>query len=797
MKKNKNVHIIGAGPIGLVTAWQILKKNKDINVILYEKNNIVGGMCRTWKWRDYLLDTGPHIFHTPDKNLAKFWEDEFGKLFIKGNFWCKNVAGNKFNEFYDYPLSWESISKFPKKIKSKILNELDNIDSELKLNATSYDEYVKGMVGDTLSKMFYTTYPEKVWGIPTTKLTPEWAPKRISFREKNKPFYDTQWNAVGKYGTGSIYENIKEKIYKLGGDINFNNTLIKINHKNNKITELVFNDSKVKINNNDVVISSLPITLTLKLLGKDVDLQFRGIRSVYLAYKKKQIIKDNIHWLYYGDKKIDFNRVTEPKKMSKYISPKDKTYLTLEITYNQKDNIDLIDEKSLIKKMVKQVDEVGLVDKKYFLEGTSNKEPFVYPIMKIDYRDQLSFAKSEIMKFNQLYSVGTGGDFNYADSQVLFHKAFDLANIICDDNSQLLDLTRKPIYQKLNQKIIINNEIIGPGEKAYIIAEAGLNHNGSVAIAKKLIDEAKKAGCNAVKFQTFTKNSRVSKKVKSANYAEKIIGLEESIDEIFSRLSLPYKHQVEIFKYGRKKNIEIFSTPFDFESVDFLESMNVKLYKVASADLVNLPLINYIASKGKPVILSTGMSNLSNIEDAINEFKKTGNPNLALLHCNSSYPAPLSEMNLAVIKNLQNMFNIPVGLSDHSFGLFVSQTAITLGASIIERHLTLDRTLEGPDHILSSEPKEFKKLIDIKNKIPLVIGDGEKRIMPNEYETLNTHRKSIYAKTLIKKGEKITNSKIVIKGPGGGILPKYIEIVINRKAKVDIEEDTPINWDKI
>lgn len=793
----KNIHIIGAGPIGLVTAWQILKKNKNFNVHLYEKNEIVGGMCRTWKWKDYLLDTGPHIFHTPDKNLANFWEREFKELFIKGDFWCKNVSGDKFDQLWDYPLSWESISNYPKNLKTKILDELDNVDHGLKQNATTYSEYVTGMVGKTLSKMFYTTYPEKVWGVPTNELTPEWAPKRISFRNKNKPFYDTQWNAVGKYGTGSIYENIKEKIIKLGGKVYFQNTLTKIIHKNNEINELIFDQKKIKINSKDIVISSLPITLTLKLLGKKVDLQFRGIRSVYLAYNKKQILKDNLHWLYFGDKKIDFNRVTEPKKMSKFVSPKKSTYLTLEITYNQKDDIDLIDEKKLVKKMVNQVEKVGLAHSKYFIAGSSNKEPFVYPIMKTDYRDNLSYAKSEIMKFEQLYSIGTGGDFNYADSQVLFHKAFDLSDIICDEKSNYLDLIRKSNNKKLNKKIKINNQIIGKGEKAFIIAEAGLNHNGSSKIAKKLIDAAVKSGCDAIKFQTFTKDSRVSKKVKSANYAEKIIGLEESVDEIFSRLSLPYNKQKEIFEYARKKNIEIFSTPFDFESVDFLEKMNVGIYKVASADLVNLPLINYIASKGKPVILSTGMSSLSNIEDAINEFKKTNNPNLALLHCNSSYPAPLSEMNLAVIENLQNMFNIPVGLSDHTLGLFVSQTAITLGASIIERHLTLDRTMEGPDHILSSEPKEFKKLVEIKNKIPLVVGDGEKRIMPNEYETLNTHRKSLYAKVNIKKGETISKNKVSIKGPGGGILPKYIHIIINRKAKQDIEADTPINWDNI
>ena len=215
------------------------------------------------------------------------------------------------------------------------------------------------------------------------------------------------------------------------------------------------------------------------------------------------------------------------------------------------------------------------------------------------------------------------------------------------------------------------------------------------------------------------------------------------------------------------------------------------------SDNNNLPLLKYVGLKGKPVILSTGMSNLSNIEDAVNEFKKTNNPNLALLHCNSSYPASLSEMNLAVINNLQNMFNIPIGLSDHTFGLFVSQTAITLGASIIERHITIDRTMEGPDHILSSEPDEFKKLVEIKNKIPIVIGDGEKRIMPNEYDFLNMHRKCLYAKVDIKKNQIIDKDMIIIKGPGGGILPKYLDIVLNRKARENIPADTPIDWDKI
>ena len=569
-------------------------------------------------------------------------------------------------------------------------------------------------------------------------------------------------------------------------------------HEENTIVSLEFNNSKkIDINRNDIVISSLPITITSKLLGKGVDLKFRGIRSVYLAYDKKRIIKDNIHWLYYGDHKIDFNRVTEPKKLTSFVSPKKKTYLTLEITYNQKDKIDLIDEKTLINKMVKQVQKVGLVDKSFFLYGSTNKEPYVYPLMVNNYQEKLADAKSEITKFEQLYSVGTGGDFNYADSQVLFHKAFDIVDTISNDKSTFVNSIRKSPMVNLNKKIVINNKLIGKDESTFIIAEAGLNHNGSIKIAKKLIDCAISAGCDAIKFQTFKKDSRVSKKIKSANYVEKVIGLEESIDEMFSRLAMSFSDQKEIFKYAQSKGIEIFSTPFDFESVDFLEKMNVSLYKIASMDLVNLPLISYVAKTGKPIILSTGMSTIGQIEDAVEQIKIEGNKNLAILHCNSSYPASLKEMNLKVINNLQSFFNIPVGLSDHTLGLFASHTAIVMGANIIERHITLDRTMEGPDHILSSELDEFKSLVDIKNKIPIVLGDGQKRIMPNEYETLNSQRKCIYAKNNIKKNQIIKSNMIIIKGPGGGILPKYLNIVLNRKAKKNIESDTPIDWDSI
>jgi N,N'-diacetyllegionaminate synthase len=204
MNDNKKVYIIGAGPIGLVTAWKLLQKK--IKVEIYEKNSVVGGMCRTWRWKNFLLDTGPHIFHTPNKNLSNLWEKEFKGLFVKKNFWCKNVLGNNLDLLWDYPVSLESINKYPSNLRLKIKKELKKIDFNKKLTSKSYYDYVKNEVGPTLASMFFSKYPEKIWGISTKNLTPEWAPKRIELRKKLKPFYYKQWNAVGKFGTGSRNE---------------------------------------------------------------------------------------------------------------------------------------------------------------------------------------------------------------------------------------------------------------------------------------------------------------------------------------------------------------------------------------------------------------------------------------------------------------------------------------------------------------------------------------------------------------------------------------------------------------
>ena len=814
-KKNKAI-ILGAGPAGLVTAWKLLEANWDVTII--EKNNISGGLCRSWKWNDFILDTGPHIFHTPEKLLKKFWKKNFGDLLIEGKFSCKNVKGKNFDKYYDYPLSNEALEKFDKNLKLKIKKELSKCNKkDQRYRARNYKEYIDSFVGPTLRKMFFEKYPKKIWGVDTKNMTPDWAPNRIKFRNKILPFYHEQYAAVGKYGTGCIYDKISSIIKKKGGKFKFNETVKNFKFNDKKIDEIITSKKKYQIKKNEIIISTLPISITSKFLGKKNNLKFRGVCSVYLFYKKNEILPKNHHWLYFDSDRLLFNRITENKKMSKYVAPKNKSFLTAEITYSLGDKFSKMKPQAIMKKVKDQVGMTGIVDNKYLIGTSINYEPFVYPVQFADYKSEVARIKSYVESFDNLFSVGAGGEFNYADSQILFHKSFDLVNSLINRYSDLTYETKNINTVNLNSHLKIGNRLIGQGQKTFIVAEAGLNHNGSFEIAKKLIDNAKKINCDAIKFQSFLPNSRVSKFVKSEKYAEKIIGTQESISELFQRLSLNFKTQKKIFNYANKKRIMIFSTPFDFESADFLDKLGVAAFKIASVDLVNIPLIEHVSKKLKPVIISTGMSNISEIDDAVEAVKSTGNKNLILLHCNSSYPSTYAEVNLKFMDTLRKMYNIPVGFSDHTTDILSSKVAISRGANVVERHFTLNKKMEGPDHILSSDKNEmyelikFKKFfnkweewkkINYKNKkiresLDLILGDGIKKIQPNEYITINSQKKCLYAKNKIKKGQIINIKNLEVKGPAGGILPKYMNIIIGRKAKKEILLGYPIQWESI
>ena len=561
MKKKNKAIILGAGPTGLITAWKLLEADWDVKII--EKNSISGGLCRSWKWNDFIMDTGPHIFHTPDKTLKNFWKKNFNDLLVEGKFSCKNVKGKNFDEFYDYPLSIEGLDKFDKNLKSKIKNELKKCNKkDQRYKAKNYKEYIDSFIGPSLRKMFFEKYPKKIWGIDTKHMTPDWAPNRIKFRDKILPFYQEEYVAVGKYGTGCIYDRIKDLIIKKGGKFSFNENVKGLKSNENKIVEISTSKKNYKIKSNEVVISTLPISLTSKFLGKPNNLKFRGVCSVYLFYKVNEILPKNHHWLYFDSERLIFNRVTENKKLSKFVAPKNKSYLTAEITYSQGDKFSKLSSDLVIKKVTEQLGMTGLVDNKKLIGSSINYEPFVYPVQFSDYKNEVVKVKSFVESFDNLFSLGAGGEFNYADSQILFHKSFDLVNSLVNRQNNFINDAKDVNTVNFNSKVKIGNKIIGERNKTFIVAEAGLNHNGSFNIAKKLIDNAKEINCDAIKFQSFLPNSRVSKFIKSEKYAEKVIGTQESISELFQRLSLNFKTQKKIFDYAKKKKNNYFFNTF-------------------------------------------------------------------------------------------------------------------------------------------------------------------------------------------------------------------------------------------
>lgn len=345
--------------------------------------------------------------------------------------------------------------------------------------------------------------------------------------------------------------------------------------------------------------------------------------------------------------------------------------------------------------------------------------------------------------------------------------------------------------------IKISNRTIGEGELCFIIAEAGVNHNGDVNLAKKLIDAAREAGADVVKFQTFRAEELVVKGAEKAKYQKRTTGKEESQFEMLRRLELSEEMLFDLKDYADSQGIAFLSTPYDEGSVDLLVRLGVPALKISSADITNHPLLAHIAAKKLPVILATGMSSLGEVEEAVEVIANGGNQQIILLHCVSSYPAKIEDINLKAMETLRYAFELPVGLSDHSIGITIPVAAVALGACVIEKHFTLDKNLPGPDHRSSLEPHELKEMIRSIRDVEKALGDGVKRPMAEEEENKKAARRSIVARVDIPEGVIITQEMLDIKRPGTGIEPKYIENVIGKISKANIRKDEPLVWEAI
>lgn len=323
----------------------------------------------------------------------------------------------------------------------------------------------------------------------------------------------------------------------------------------------------------------------------------------------------------------------------------------------------------------------------------------------------------------------------------------------------------------------------------FIIAEAGVNHNGSLDLAKKLIDEAKKAGANAVKFQTFKAKNLASKEAKQAEYQKKNIGKEESQLEMIKKLELSYDEFEILSKYCKQKGIKFLSTAFDFESIDFLNNLGMDYFKIPSGEITNYPYLVKIAKLNKAIIMSTGMCTMEEIKEAYKLLKDNGAKNITVLHCTTQYPTPFEDVNLNAMLSIEKELNVEIGYSDHTLGIEVPICAVGLGAKIIEKHFTLDKNMQGPDHKASLEPDELKQMVDSIRNIEKALGDGVKKPSTCEIENIDIARKSIVAIKDIKKGELFSEKNLTTKRPGNGINPMRWNEVIGKKAKRDFKED--------
>lgn len=331
----------------------------------------------------------------------------------------------------------------------------------------------------------------------------------------------------------------------------------------------------------------------------------------------------------------------------------------------------------------------------------------------------------------------------------------------------------------------------------FIIAEAGVNHNGNIKIAKKLIDFAKKSGADAIKFQAFHTQDIVTDKARKAQYQLNPINPKESQYQMIKKLELTDYQFKELSLFAKSKKILFLLSPFDYHSVDLIEKLKIPMYKIPSGEITNYPLLRYIGSKKKPVILSTGMATFGETEQAITILQNAGATKISLLHCVTDYPADIRHVNLKVMEILHDVFKVPVGFSDHTTGITAAIAAAAMGATIIEKHFTIDKNLPGPDHKVSLEPDELKSLVHAIRDVEFAIGDGIKKLTEGEIKNRGIVRKSLVAATRIPKESIVEKSMIAIKRPGTGIQPDFYERIIGRKTKKNIRGNQVLRWDMI
>ena len=784
--------ILGAGISGLVVAVELLKVGKKVTII--EGKTHVGGLASTIRHDDYVIDYGPHLFHSAHPEIIDYWRSFVGEKLVKRDFYSGNYQEGK---IYDYPINMETaLDQYSADELNIINSEILEIQSSDLSHAPNYFEYVRSLAGEFLSEKFFTNYPEKLWGINTKNLSARFAPRRIEIREKRLPFHSGPGRFAGviEGGCGVLANSILDKIVELGGDVHLGTHINSVEFNDNYvISKILSHDDKIFNTANSCVVSTFPINKLSKLFGYETKLYFRNIVLVNIVINGLDPLPDTYDWLYFDQENIPFHRVGVQTRFSRENIKDGYHILCCEIAYDDGKEVNL---EKLQSEAVEALATVGMLDEKSIINIHTIDIGAVYPGYYLGHELEVSRIQGLLGKHYNLYTTGSLADYAYSDLQVLTAKSIDLAKEIATlSESAVSELTKVSAVKEAKKSFSFGNNLITSDRqlKPYVIAEIGLCHNGSVEMCKKLIQTAKDTGFSSAKIQTYSEG-RISKKSRTSRYFEETLDQEVSISDLLDNIIFTFEELQEIFNFAKEINFDLFSTPFDKASAKLLNELDVPGFKISSMDLTNIPLIKTVAKFKKPVILSTGMANIGEIENAINTLLEYGNGEIGVLHCVSSYPCPIEQSNLNRMKLIENTFNVVVGFSDHTIEYSTPAISISMGARIVEKHVTLDKGLDGPDHNFSLEPKEMLKMNQLISSVHAASNGPGFKASNIELASKSNLRRSIYANGELRRGDVITDENITIKSPGDGISIKHLDLILGKRIINDVENDMPLSW---
>ena len=788
----KDYVVLGAGISGLTLALEFLRAGKSVRIV--EGSQSVGGLAKSVVLEDYVVDYGPHLYHSAHPEIIDYWRELVGDALTSKDFYSGNFRDGK---IYDYPVNTETAPDqyTPEEYKT-IKKELSEIDESGLSNASNYHDYVRSLAGNFLADQFFTKYPKKLWGIDTKSLSARFAPRRIEIREKRLPFHSGPGRFAGiiEGGCGVLAKKLQDEIERLGGLISLDSRITKFemdDHSN--VTSMSDENGGIYDTSESCLISTIPINSLVTLLGHSTSLYFRHILLVNIVVKGVDPFPLDYDWLYFDDESVPFHRVGVQTRFSRLGIKDDIHILCCEVAFNQGESLDL---QSVEQACVDALSTYGLLDKTPVERIHNFDIGPVYPGYFIGHELELNRVNGLLGRHRNLYQTGSLADYAYSDLQVLTAKSIDLAKellTLSGDSSS--ELTKTKAAAKPESEFKFGRSLISADKKKlpFIIAEIGLCHNGSVELCKKLILESKNTGFSAAKIQTY-QEGRISKKSRTSRYFEETLDQEESISDQIDKLIFSKKELTEIFNYAELLDFDLFSTPFDFDSAGILNDLNVPGFKISSMDLVNLPLIKFVAALGKPIILSTGMASIGEIEAAVNSVLEEGNENVCVLHCVSSYPCPVEESNLERIKLIGDTFGVIPGFSDHTVEPYTPAFALAYGARVIEKHVTLDKGLDGPDHNFSLIPSEMKIMNELIGSIFQAANGNGFRSSDVELAAKSNLRRSLYAKGRLSRGDVITLDNLAIKSPGDGIPVKYLHLLLGKRIIRSVEDDYPVSW---